>query len=143
MVLEPKTNFYLAKRWFSWGRPDQNHLFTGEKLVFLRKTISLRGKTNKTIFFNIPSPFSKKDVFFVFWFCLVKDGFGATNQLLPRKKMVFLGQTRPKPSIYVGKVGFSMKNHLFTRQNQKTIFFNIPSPFSKKHVFFFVFWFAL
>ena len=74
--------------------------------------------------------------FLVFWFCLVKDGFGAKNQLIPRKKMVFLRQSRPKASFYVGKVGFSLKNYLFTRQNQKTIFFNVPSPFSKKDGFF-------
>ena len=44
--------------------------------------------------------------------------------------VVFLRQTRPKPSFYEGTVGFPMKNNLFTRQNQKTHFFNIPSPFS-------------
>ena len=66
MVLEPKANFYIAKRWFWRGVLKENHLFARGKLVFLCKTIFLRGKTKKTIFFKIPSPFSKKDVFF--WF---------------------------------------------------------------------------
>ena len=71
MVLEPKTNFYLAKRWFWRGVLKENHLFASEKLVFLCKTIFLRGKTKKNIFFKIPSPFSKQDGFLGFWFCLV------------------------------------------------------------------------
>ena len=50
--------------------------------------------------------------------------------------LVFLRQSRPKPSFYMGKVGFAMENHLFTRQNQKNHLFNIPSPFSKKDGFF-------
>ena len=64
MVLEPKTNFSLAKRWFWRGVLKENHLFAREKLVFLCATIFLRGKTKKTIFFKILSPFSKKMVFF-------------------------------------------------------------------------------
>ena len=77
-----------------------------------------------------------------FFFCLVKDGFGAKNQLLPRKKMVFLRQTRPKPFFFQGKVGFSMKNHLFTRQNlkKKTQSFSTSPPHSLKKLFFLVFW---
>ena len=80
-------------------------------------------------------------VFLVFWFCLVKDGFGAKNQLLPRKKIVFLRQSRPKPSFFVGKVGFPMKNHLFTRQNQKKHLFQHPLPILYKRCFFF--WFLV
>ena len=104
----------------------KNHLFTRQN--------------KKNIFFKIPSPFSKKDGFLVFWFCLVKDGFGAKNQLLPRKKMVFQKQTRPKPSCYEGKVGFPVKNHLFTRQNQKKHLFQHPLPILLKSCFFLVFW---
>ena len=167
MVFHSKTNFSHVKRWFWSGLPQenhpftreklgfwlQNHLFTRQKLVFVSKTIFLRGKCwfcygkpsfyeakpKKPSFSKSPPHSLKKMVFLFFWFCLVKDGFGAQNQLLPRKKMVFLRQSRPKPSFYVGKVGFAMENHLLTRQNQKKHLFNIPSPFSKKDCFFFCF----
>ena len=130
------------KRWF-WS---QKPTFTSQKDGFPEavhtKTIFLRGKSwffyekqsfyeakpKKTSFSTSPPHSLKKMVFLVFWFCLVKDGFGAKNQLLPRKKMVFLRQSTPKPSFYVGKVGFSMKNHLFTRQNQKNHLFQHPLP---------------
>ena len=64
----PGSSFFFVflvlprKRWFFIGKPT----FPREKLVFLCKTIFLRGKTKKNIFFKIPSPFSKKDCFF--WF---------------------------------------------------------------------------
>ena len=141
------------KRWFWSQKPTFASQKDGFPEAVQTKTIFLRGKSwffyeepsfyeakpKKPSFSTSPPHSLRKIVFLVFWFCLVKDGFGAKNQLLPRKKMVFLRQSRPKSSFYVGKVGFFMKNYLFTRQNQKTIFFNIPSPFSKKDVFLF-FW---
>ena len=35
MVFHRKTNFSLVKRWFWLGLPQENHLLTREKLVFL------------------------------------------------------------------------------------------------------------
>ena len=141
MALATKTNFYLVKRWF-WSK---NQLFPRKKMVFLRQSTPkpsfCEGKVGfpmenrhftrqnqKTIFFNIPSPFSKTDGFIGFSVLPRKRCFGAKNQLLPRKKMVFLRQTRPKQSFYEGKVGFPMENHLFTRQNQKNHLFQHPLP---------------
>ena len=152
MVFHRKTNFSHVKRWFWCGLPQENHLFARVKVGFWLQNHLLRGKTKKPkkpSFLENGEGILKKMVFLVlprekmvfhsktnFSHVLVKDGFGAKNQLSPRKKMVFLRQSTPKPSFYVGKVGFSMKNHLFTMQNpKKTIFFNIPSPFSKKDGF--------
>ena len=67
MVLEPQTNFYLAKRWFSWGRPGQNHLFTWEKLVFYEKPSLYEAKPKKQSFSTSPPHSLKKMVFLVFW----------------------------------------------------------------------------
>ena len=102
MVFHRKTNFSHVKRWFWSGLPQENHLFTREKLVFgsktiiftrsklvfVAKTIFLRGLrwfsyeeqsffevNQKNNLFQNPPPFSKKDCFFGSWFCLVKDGF--------------------------------------------------------------------
>ena len=111
----PKPSFLRGKSWFCYGKPS-----------------FYEAKPKKQYFSKSPPHSLKKIVFLVFWFCLVKDGFGGKNQLLPRKKMVFLRQSRPKPSFYVGKVGFPMKNHLFTRQNQKNHLFQHPIPNFKK-----------
>ena len=105
MVFHRKTNF--------------SHVKDGFGLDCLRKTIFLRGKTwffekpsfyeakpKKQSFSTSPPHSLKKMVFLLFWFCLVKDGFGAKNQLLPRKKMVFLRQSRPKPSFTWEKLVF-------------------------------------
>ena len=66
MVLHRKTNFSLVNRWFK-----ENHLFAREKLVFLCKTIFLRGKNKKTSFSTSPPHSLKKVAFLFFWFCLV------------------------------------------------------------------------
>ena len=59
-------------------------------------------------------------------FCLVKRWFWSQKPTFPSLKDG-LPEARPKPSFYVGKVGFAMENHLFTRQNQKNhLFQNHP-----------------
>ena len=118
------------------------------------KNHPLRGKTKKqkaAIFLREwgGGGHLEKDAF---WFYLVKRwfwrqtnfyhakyGFGDKSQLLSRKKMVFLRQTRPKPSFCEGKVGFSTKNHFLRGKTQKTIFFNIPHHSLQKLICFLFF----
>ena len=57
MVLHRKTNFSLVKKMVWLGVLKENHLFTWEKLVFYENHLFTR-QNQKTIFFNIPSPFS-------------------------------------------------------------------------------------
>ena len=119
---QAKTIFLQRKSWFVYEKPS-----------------FCEAKPKKPSFSTSTLHSLKKIVFLVLWFCLVKDGFGDKNQLFPRKKMVFLRQTRPKPSFYGGKVGLSMKNHLFSRQNQKKTTFSTSTPHSLKKMFFFGF----
>ena len=52
--------------------------------------------------------------------------------------MVFLKNTKPKPSFYEGKVGFPMNNHLLrgkTKKTKKNIFFREWGGILKKIVF--------
>ena len=117
MVLETKTNFYLVKRWFWSQKPTFASQKDGFPEADQAKTIFLRGKSwffyakpsfyeakpKKPIFFETPSPFSKKDGFFGFL-------------VLPRKRWFFHRKTNFSLVKRWFRLGVLQENHLFTRE---------------------------
>ena len=115
MVVDPKTIFYEAKP--KKTAVLENGVWILKKMFFLFYIVKR--------WFFMENPFKK----------MVLE---PKTNFFPRKKMVFLRQTRPKPSFYVGKVDFSMETIFLRGNTKKTIFIKIP-PFLKKIVFFLVF----
>ena len=148
-----KPSFYEGKVGF-WL---QNHLFTRKKLVFVSKTIFLRGKSwfsyeepsfyeakpKKTSFSTSPPHSLKKMVFLVFWFCLVKDGFGAKKPTFTSQKDGFPEAVQTKTIFLRGKSWFSYEEPSFYEAKPKKPSFSTSPPHSLKKMVFLVFWFCL
>ena len=112
LVLPPKTNFYLGKRWLRAEKANfflamenptfpkekdgfglKTDFFQGKKRFWARRGHFLLGKTKKTIVFGVwPDIFQK--------IILGKLGFLAHNHLLPRQNWCFKTKLFPAKSIY-------------------------------------------
>ena len=103
----------------------KNHLFTWYN--------------QKTFFLKSP-PFSKKDVFFVCWFCLVKDGFSDKTNFPLVRRWFWLGVLKEN--------NLSAREKLDAKPSFDEVKPEIPSdltspPLSRKKLVFWVFWFCL
>ena len=135
LFLAPKPSFYAVKVGFC----VQNHLFTWEKLVLLWKTIFLRGKTKKTLFFKIPSPFSKKDGVFGFLVLPRKRWFWSQKPTFTSQKDGFPEAVQTKTIFLRGKSWFSYEKPSFYEAKPKKTSFSTSPPHSLKKMVFFGF----